>query len=305
MLTQSRYLLKIPTEAEAVFASWRQRFELIFDQRLPPESHEPELLHKAMRYSTLAGGKRIRPMLVYASGLAVGLNPESLDDLAATVELIHAYSLIHDDLPAMDDDDLRRGQPTCHLAFGEATAILAGDALQALAFETLASACHKAPDISVELVRNLARACGSSGMAGGQMLDLQATGQVPGIADLEHIHELKTGALIRTSVVAPAMLARCNSEIVRALDRFGARVGLGFQIRDDILDVTGNPDELGKHIHADAERNKPTFPSLIGLEASVKYAAELRDEALAGLADLEGETWALSWLADYMISRDR
>lgn len=288
-----------------MIAAWRQRFELVFDRSLPHESLEPAILHRAMRYSALAGGKRIRPMLVYASGHAVGLGPEPLDAVASAVELIHAYSLIHDDLPAMDDDDLRRGRPTCHLAFDEATAILAGDALQALAFRTIADALPGLPDIAVQLVRSLANACGSNGMAGGQVLDLQATGEVPGIVELEHIHELKTGALIRTSIVAPALMARCGDEVVNTLDRFGGLVGLGFQIQDDILDVTGDAENLGKHTHADAARSKPTFPSLIGLEASRLRATQLRDEALSCLEDFDGDTSALAWLAEYMMGRDR
>lgn len=297
--------LKIQTESGAVFTAWRERFELALAQCLPAESREPAILHQAMRYSALAGGKRIRPMLVYASGHAVGIGPESLDAVASAVELIHAYSLIHDDLPAMDDDDLRRGRPTCHLAFDEATAILAGDALQALAFQTLTEALPGSPDITVHLVCRLAQACGSNGMAGGQVLDLLATGKTPGIAELEHIHELKTGALIRMSVVAPALMARCEIATLSTLDRFGSLVGLGFQIQDDILDVTGDPENLGKHTHADAEKDKPTFPSLIGLEASRQHATRLRDEALACLINLEGDTGALAWLANYMIGRDR
>ena len=271
---------------------------------LPAADLEPQLLHQAMRYSSLCGGKRIRPMLVYACGQAVGLEPEKLDAVACAVELIHAYSLIHDDLPAMDDDDLRRGRATCHLAFDEATAILAGDALQALAFGTLTDDLSQTPAIAVQLVSNLALACGSSGMAGGQMLDLQAVGQTLDIAQLERIHELKTGALIRFAVVAPAWIARASSDIIETLDRFGGHVGLGFQIRDDILDVTGDTLSMGKSAHADAERDKPTFPSLIGLEASHRRANKLRDKALTCLEELPGDTSVLGWLAAYMISRD-
>jgi geranylgeranyl pyrophosphate synthase len=200
----------------------------------------------------------------------------------------------------MDDDDLRRGRATCHLEFDEATAILAGDALQALAFQTLADDLLDQPDVAVRLVSQLAAACGSGGMAGGQMLDLLVAGKMPDISQLERIHELKTGALIRTCVVAPGIVARSNESTIRSLDHFGYCVGLGFQIQDDILDVTGDPVSLGKSVNADAERDKPTFPSLIGLDAS-----RLRDDALATLDRLDGDTSVLAWLANYMISRDR
>ena len=296
--------MKTPIDTAEVVDLWRQRFEIVLEQRLPAADLEPHLLHEAMRYSSLCGGKRIRPMLVYASGRAVGLSPDNLDAVATAVELIHAYSLIHDDLPAMDDDDLRRGRATCHLAFDEATAILAGDALQALAFQTLTDDLQRLPKVAVQLVSNLAKACGSSGMAGGQMLDLQAVGQTPDILELEHIHELKTGALIRIAVVAPAWIAHSDPSTTSALDKFGSCVGLGFQIRDDILDVTGDTVSMGKSTHADAERDKPTFPALIGLDASQRRAAKLRDEALSCLQGLTGDTTTLAWLAEYMISRD-
>jgi geranylgeranyl pyrophosphate synthase len=202
-------------------------------------------------------------LLVYALASNLGLALSS----RCAVELIHAYSLIHDDLPAMDDDDLRRGRATCHLAFDEATAILAGDALQALAFRTLAGNLQTLPRIAMRLVSELAEACGSRGMAGGQMMDLQATGRSLDIAALEHIHELKTGALIRYAVLAPGYLAGSDSATLEALAQYGHCVGLGFQIRDDILDVIGDSASMGKNPHADAERDKPTFPSLIGLDA--------------------------------------
>jgi len=293
-----------PTDPAKAVEAWRLHFEVILDQKLPKADLAPQVLHEAMRYSSLCGGKRIRPMLVYGAGHAVGVSPDKLDSVACAVELIHVYSLIHDDLPAMDDDELRRGQPTCHLAFDEATAILAGDALQALAFHTLTDSMDHQPDVAVELVRNLASACGSSGMAGGQVLDLQAVGEIPDIQELEHIHALKTGALIRSAVVAPAWVARASADTREALDQFGGLVGLGFQIRDDILDVTGDSVTMGKSAHADAQRDKPTFPSLIGLEASQQRAAVLRDEALACLNRLSGDTSILAWLAEYMISRN-
>ena len=257
-----------------------------------------------MRYSALSGGKRVRPMLVYAAGQAVGVTADMLDTTACAVELIHAYSLIHDDLPAMDDDALRRGRPTCHLAFDEATAILAGDALQALAFESLSNQPGIPPAVGLQLLSGLAQACGSSGMAGGQVLDLQLSGGIAEISHLEHIHELKTGALIRFSVVAPAVIAGCTGRTLSALDRFGSCVGLGFQIRDDILDVTGDAQETGKLPHADALRNKPTYPALVGLDDSHRAAERLRDEALSCLEIIQGDTSSLAWLANYMISRN-
>lgn len=258
-----------------------------------------------MRYSALAGGKRIRPMLAYAAGHALGVDADWLDPVACAAELIHAYSLIHDDLPAMDDDALRRGRPTCHLAFGEATAILAGDALQALAFDTLARNASIPVELRVELSAELASACGSTGMAGGQMLDLAAAGGRLHLEQLERIHRLKTGALIGFSVSGAAILARSEQVVRESLEVYGHCVGLGFQIRDDILDVTGDSALTGKPAHADAARNQPTFPTLIGLDASTARAESLREEALASLQCLGGDTAPLAWLADYMIRRDR
>jgi len=292
-------------DASSIVTTWQQQFEGELAQRLSLAAPEASRLHQAMKYSALSGGKRIRPVLVYAAGLAVGLKPEKLSAIACSVELIHAYSLIHDDLPAMDDDDLRRGRATCHLKFDEATAILAGDALQALAFQTLSVELGDQPEIAIRLVSELAFACGSGGMAGGQMLDLLIVGMTTDIDQLEHIHELKTGALIRFCLIAPAIVAKTNATTLRILDHFGYCVGLGFQIQDDILDVTGNPENLGKSINADAEHNKPTFPALIGLDASRERARQLRDDALASLDNLDGDTSVLGWLADYMINRDR
>lgn len=304
-MQKGKWVLMTQIEPALRVESWRLRFETKLEQRIPADGTVPSRLHQAMRYSALSGGKRIRPMLVYASGETLGLPPELLDEVACAVELIHAYSLIHDDLPAMDDDDLRRGKPTCHLAFDQATAILAGDALQALAFLCLARDTGRPPALVVEVTRLLASACGSAGMAGGQMLDLQATGNTPDITELETIHALKTGALISASVLAPAVYASASATIFAALDRFSDCVGLGFQIRDDILDVTGEAGDIGKHPNADAARNKPTFPSLIGLDASRARASELRTEALRCLEVVEGDTSALAWLAHHMIERDR
>lgn len=285
-------------------AAWRERFEEVLLRHLPSEQREPGSLHRAMRYATLAGGKRFRPVLVYATGQAVGLRLEQLDPIAAAIEFIHAYSLVHDDLPAMDNDDLRRGQPTCHRAFDEATAILAGDALQALAFEVLAGTLP-ACGASLAVIHEIAHACGSTGMAGGQALDLDAVGRLLGKAGLETMHRLKTGALIRASVTAPCLLAGLDAQAQDHLAAYGECVGLAFQVCDDILDVTGNSSVTGKSTQADAALDKPTFVSVLGLEESRKQARDLRDRAIAQLEHVTCDTTALAWLADYVVSRDR
>ena len=292
------------TDHAAEVASWQARFEDVLDHHLPPTSQEPRDLHRAMRYSALAGGKRIRPLLVYATGTTLGLAPDQLDPIAAAIECIHAYSLIHDDLPAMDDDDLRRGRPTCHRAFDEATAILAGDALQALAFEILADRLP-ASTSSLAVIAEIAEACGSSGMAGGQALDLAAVGCQLDEASLKKMHGLKTGALIRASIIGPCRLAGADEKTLTHLAHYGDCIGLAFQVHDDILDVTGNCALIGKHTQADAALDKPTFVSVLGLQESRKTAEELRDQAISSLQHVPGDTALLSWLADYVISRDR
>ncbi|MGH8163922.1 MAG: farnesyl diphosphate synthase, partial [Rhodanobacteraceae bacterium] len=236
---------------------------------LPREDSEPRELVRAMRYAVL-GGKRLRPLLVYATGAALGAEEYVLDAPACAVELIHAYSLVHDDLPAMDDDDLRRGRPTCHVVFGEAAAILAGDAMQALAFEIIAA--DRTPSIEaatrVEMVRVLSAACGAQGMAGGQAFDLAAVGKTLDLGELERMHVHKTGALIRASVRLGALAAGCgDAATIDALDRYGHAVGLAFQVRDDILDVEGHADVIGKTSGKDAAAAKPTFPSVLGMDA--------------------------------------
>ncbi|MGK2927262.1 MAG: polyprenyl synthetase family protein [Lysobacterales bacterium] len=288
----------------ADIAAWRERFEEVLLRHLPSEQREPGSLHRAMRYATLAGGKRFRPILVYATGQVVGLRLEQLDPIAAAIEFIHAYSLVHDDLPAMDDDDLRRGQLTCHRAFDEATAILAGDALQALAFEVLAGTLPAGGN-SLAVIHEIAHACGSSGMAGGQALDLDAVGRPLGKAGLETMHRLKTGALIRASVTAPCLLAGLDAKARERLAAYGDCVGLAFQVCDDILDVTGNPSVTGKSTQADAALDKPTFVSVLGLEESRKQALDLRDQAIAQLEHVACDTAVLAWLADYVVNRDR
>lgn len=292
-------------DAQERIEAWRKRFEDNLGDLLPPDNSGAEELHTAMRYAALDGGKRFRPVLVYATGAALGIEDRALDRLAAAIEIIHAYSLIHDDLPAMDDDDMRRGRPSVHRAFNEATAILAGDALQALAFQILAEDPVLDAPVCLRIVTALAEACGSMGMAGGQMLDLQAVGKRLAPEELESMHRLKTGALIKLCLVAPAMIANADPATRTALARFGASVGLAFQVHDDILDVVGESETLGKTALADIERNKATFPAIMGLDASRLRARELRDEAMAALADCHGDTSVLAFLADYVISRDR
>ncbi len=283
------------------------RIEKVLDRWLPPAEKRPERLHSAMRYAVLGGGKRLRPLLIYATGEALGLAPERLDGPAAAVEIIHAYSLIHDDLPAMDDDELRRGRPTCHIAYDEATAILAGDALQVLAFQILAEdpAMNVTPAARVEMLKSVSTASGSAGMAGGQAMDLAAAGKSLDLAELELMHIYKTGALIRASVMLGAQSAAgLAAEKFGALDRYAKCVGLAFQIQDDILDVEGETATLGKKAGADSALNKPTFPSILGLERSKRRAQELKQEALSALAPLGEAAEPLKYLAEYIVSRE-
>ncbi len=294
-------------ETTAIITAWQRRFENILPGYLPEPAQTPRLLLEAMHYSATAGGKRIRPLFVYASGRALKLDMDSLDSVAVAIELIHTYSLIHDDLPSMDDDDLRRGLPSCHCKFDEATAILAGDALQALAFEILAAdpLLKARSKQQVAIILGLAQACGASGMAGGQVLDLASLDQQISQAELEDIHAFKTGELIQISTVAPALLASATSDQSDALARYGKLTGLAFQIFDDLLDVTGTSEKTGKPSQADAARSKPAFPAIIGVDKSIKRAHELRDLALNELKHLPGETDTLEWLATYSVDRDR
>jgi farnesyl diphosphate synthase len=293
------------TEQEREISAWRERFEGLLERILPPATTEPAELHRAMRYSALGGGKRFRPILVYATAKALSLPCERFDPIAVAIELIHAYSLIHDDLPAMDDDDMRRGRPTCHREFDEATAILAGDAMQALAFEVLARELPTGTARSLDVINTLTRACGSTGMAGGQALDLGAVGKRIDEKSLKTMHRLKTGALITASVTTPCILAAAEESVIQRMAKYGAAVGLAFQVHDDILDVTGNSELIGKSTQADLALDKPTFPSILGLDESRRQAAELKDDAIAQLEGIEGDTSTLAWLADYVISRDR
>ena len=292
---------------ESRVTDYTARIEKVLDRWLPPAEKRPERLHSAMRYAVLGGGKRMRPLLIYATGETLGVSADKLDGPAAAVEIIHAYSLIHDDLPAMDDDELRRGRPTCHIAYDEATAILAGDALQVLAFTILAEdkAMTASPAVRVEMLRTVAAASGSAGMAGGQAMDLAAEGKQLDIAELELMHIYKTGALIRASVLLAAQSAAgLAAEKLTALDRYAKCVGLAFQIQDDILDVEGETEKLGKQAGADSARNKPTYPSILGLERSRARALELRDDAKSALVAFGDAAEPLIWLADYIVQRE-
>ncbi|HEX3897412.1 MAG TPA: farnesyl diphosphate synthase [Rudaea sp.] len=283
------------------------RADDVLSRTLPPDEQAPQELHRAMRYAVLGGGKRLRPVLVYATGTALGAKVESLDACAAAVEIIHAYSLVHDDLPAMDDDSLRRGRPTCHIAFGEATAILAGDALQALAFEVLArdTAQRDAPSIHVEMLATLAAACGSHGMAGGQALDLAAVGKHLTPPQLERMHVQKTGALIRASVRLGALAAGCNdANLLDALERYGHCIGLAFQIRDDILDIEGDSAVIGKTAGKDAANAKPTYPGILGIDAAQGELRQFTEAAINAVKPLGACADELISIARYVAERD-
>ncbi|HZF15819.1 MAG TPA: farnesyl diphosphate synthase [Steroidobacteraceae bacterium] len=287
-------------------AACQARIERILDGWLPSPATEPTRLHDALRYSVLGSGKRLRPILVYTTGTVLGVDFAALDGPAAAVELIHAYSLVHDDLPAMDDDDLRRGRPTCHRAFDEATAILVGDALQVLAFKILASDKSMGVDAEARtrMIDVLADASGTAGMAGGQAIDLAAVGRKLTIAELEAMHKLKTGALIEASVRL-AVLAASSLDARRsaALGQFAAHVGLAFQIQDDILDVEGDPSVLGKAIGADSARDKPTYPSIVGMAAAKQRAQELCRAAIDDLAAFDSAADPLRELARFVVER--
>jgi farnesyl diphosphate synthase len=287
--------------------AFRERVEATLERLLPEALAEPRRLHRAMRYAALGEGKRIRPLLVYAAGSALGVAPDALDAPAAAVELIHAYSLVHDDLPAMDDDDLRRGRPTTHRAFDEATAILAGDALQVLAFDILANEPMPVDATGrIEMIRLLARASGTLGMAGGQAIDLAATGRRLTAAEIEAMHGMKTGALIRAAVLiacpaSPSLAAARRN----ALDRYGRAIGLSFQIVDDLLDVLGDPAVTGKGAGSDALRGKPTYPAIAGVAAARARAAELAREGIAALDAFGPEAAYLREFAGELVLRGR
>ncbi|HXS54059.1 MAG TPA: farnesyl diphosphate synthase [Usitatibacter sp.] len=283
------------------------RTEAALERALPAARIEPRRLHDAMRYSTLGGGKRVRAMLVFAAGELSGAVVERLDIAACAVEAIHAYSLIHDDLPCMDDDVLRRGKPTCHVEFDEATALLAGDALQSFAFQLLAE--HRLapdPEVQLEMIRLFAAACGSRGMAGGQAIDLDAVGRNLTLAELEYMHILKTGALIRASIL---LGAHCGGKLAQAelerLDRYAKCIGLAFQVVDDILDEEGDAATLGKTAGKDRAAEKPTYTSLMPVAEAKRFARELLEDARAALEGFGDRARRLTEIAEFIVKRER
>ena len=280
------------------------RTEAALDQRLPAKTIVPGRLHDAMRYATLGGGKRVRPLLAHAAGNVFSASHDALDAVACAVELIHAYSLVHDDLPCMDDDSLRRGKPTVHVEFDEATAMLAGDALQSLAFQAIA-----APGLvvdgprQVKMIELLALAAGSRGMAGGQAFDLDSVGKQISLEELEFMHIHKTGALIRAAVLLGAHCGGADAAELTQLSHYANRIGLLFQVVDDILDTEADTATLGKTAGKDEANNKPTYVSLLGLSRAKALAGEMRDEAHAALSDFGAQAQRLHELTDFIVAR--
>ena len=291
----------------AQLETWRMRMETALGNRLPAADTVPTRLHGAMRYSVLGGGKRIRPALVFSTARAVGLSEDDVEAVAVAIELVHVYSLVHDDLPAMDDDDMRRGRPTCHKAYDEATALLVGDALQPLAFQLLARdpRLPESAAIRLKLTDMLAQAIGTYGMAGGQAIDLAVQGMQLDIAQVEDMHARKTGALIRASVLMAAECATpaLDAGLYAGLARYANAVGLAFQIQDDLLDVTGDASMLGKATGADSERAKPTHPAVIGIAASQQRVRLLHTQAINALAPFGERADSLRALAHWLLSR--
>jgi farnesyl diphosphate synthase len=296
----------MPQTFQTRLEKYQKRVDTALNKYLPADDPPEHNLAEAIRYSVIGGGKRIRPAMVYAAGEAMGVATDLLDIPACAVEMIHAYSLIHDDLPAMDDDDLRRGRPTCHKAFNEATAILAGDALQALAYEILAKDEHVelTPEHRIEMLSLLTEASGAHGMAGGQAVDLASVGKQLDLKQLEHMHCLKTGALIRASILLGGM---CKQDIsqqeIKILSDYAQCIGLSFQIQDDILDVVSDTETLGKPQGSDQAQEKPTFPAIIGLEQSRNLALEQHELALKYLEPLDEKADSLRQLSAYIVER--
>jgi len=290
------------------FLAWTQacqaRIESLLGDLLPSPQIAPRRLHEAMRYAVLDGGKRVRPLLAFAAAEVTGAPPDRAQYAAAAVEMIHAYSLVHDDMPAMDNDALRRGKPTVHVEFDEATALLVGDALQSLAFETLAHpGVNHDPAVQLELMRLLAQASGSRGMAGGQAIDLASVGKPLDLTELEFMHIHKTGALIRASVQLGAQCGTLNGATRSALDHYAKCIGLAFQVVDDVLDAEASTATLGKTAGKDAADNKPTYVSLLGVARARELAQELRTDAYAALIDLGEPALRLRQLADFVVER--
>jgi farnesyl diphosphate synthase len=290
------------------FSSWvsarQSRFEDVLKRLLPSADVAPQRLHAAMRYSVLEGGKRVRPLLAYAAGELSGAPDARVEIAAAAVELIHAYSLVHDDMPCMDDDVLRRGKPTCHVEYDEATALLVGDALQSLAFQLLSE--HQLSDDAakqLKMVKLLAAASGSRGMAGGQAIDLASVGKQLTLPELEQMHIHKTGALIRAAILLGAHCGNLDQAQFDKLDRYGKCIGLAFQVVDDVLDSEADTATLGKTAGKDADNDKPTYVTLLGVQAAKKMAAELHREALEALTEFGTQARRLRELADFIVMR--
>jgi farnesyl diphosphate synthase len=297
------------TTPKADFRDWtasvQARVEAALERCLPAADHEPRRLHAAMRYAVLGAGKRVRPLLAFAAGEATGAAPERLDAVACAVELIHGYSLVHDDMPCMDDDVLRRGKPTVHVEFDEATALLVGDGLQALAFEALAAPrLADDPATQVEMLRTLAVASGTHGMAGGQAIDLAAVGTAMTLPELELMHIMKTGALIRAAVTLGARCGALEGGDLAPLDRYARCVGLAFQVVDDLLDAEASTATLGKTAGKDAAQGKPTYVSLLGISRAREFAQELRRDAHAALERFGPRGARLRDLADFIVTRE-
>ena len=291
---------------------YQQRIEMLLERSLPKSKQEPQALHEAMRYSVLGGGKRIRPLLVYATGEALKIPQDSLDAPAVAIEFIHAYSLVHDDLPCMDDDDLRRGQATTHIAFDEATAVLAGDALQTLAFDILSTKSgHICAENQLKILNILTTASGINGMVKGQAIDLAAVGKKLTETQLENMHKHKTGALIYASVL---MATYCNNDSQEKLTEpltkqrkkltdYANAIGLAFQVRDDILDIQSDTETLGKQQGADVAADKPTYPSILGMTAAKEKLFQLHKIAIDSLADFDEEAFLLREIAEFIVKR--
>ncbi len=294
----------MPMDFQAWVADRQAHFETVLEACLPDSSAPPQRMHAAMRYVALGGGKRVRPLLAYAAGELVGGDASALDRVAAAVEMIHVYSLVHDDMPCMDDDVLRRGKPTCHVQYDEATALLVGDALQTLAFQLLSEQVLTRPEQQLAMVRLLAQASGSRGMAGGQAIDLASVGKALTLPELELMHIHKTGALIRAAIL---LGAHCGAALEDAqlarLDHFGKQIGLAFQVVDDVLDCEADTATLGKTAGKDADNDKPTYVSLLGIDGAKDMARRLHSEALATLEALPGPTRRLRELTDFIVLR--
>ena len=284
---------------------YQKRVDEALAHFLPSSDQTPTKLHEAMRYAVLGGGKRIRPVLAYATAECFGANLSDIDSAACAVELIHCYSLVHDDLPAMDNDDLRRGRPTCHKVYGDAMALLAGDALQCFAIEILS---HGELDNAQALARLkmiaiISSASGSTGMAGGQAIDLASVGKALSIEQLEQMHRLKTGALIEASVSVGAIAAQCDEDTLTKLQEYAQCIGLAFQIRDDLLDIESDTETLGKPQGSDQEQDKPTYPSILGLDGARDMAQQMHEKALNALSTLDSKVDPLRWLSSYIVQR--